>query len=325
MNKIDKENMLEAIKSLKNQINKGLELGTGVKLKNKPQEIIIAGMGGSALPGEVLKSVFIDSDLKITISKDYQIPKWANQNTLVFAISYSGNTEETVSAFENAIKNNCEIVVIASGGKLEELAKENDTKLIKVPTGLQPRAAIGYLFFILLKVLQENNLVPDLTKEIAETKTALDLEKHQVKAKEIAEKLIDKIPIIYTSENLAAVGYKWKISFNENAKAHAFCNVYPEMNHNEINAYVNIKGDFHVLILTNNTDHPQNQKRMQITKALYEKQGVPVTEIPIQGNSLLEKIFAGIMLGDLVAYFLAIKYKTDPTPVKMVEDLKNQL
>ncbi len=325
---VDKEDMLGSIATIRKQIKEGLKLASDVKVLDEVNEIILAGMGGSALPGEILKSLFSGSKLKITLVKNYKIPDWANSKTLFFAVSYSGNTEETISAYREAMRKSCRIVALASGGKLKELAEKQKVQFIKLPhpfDGFQPRAAVGYMFFAILGVLMNSRIIPDMSKDIDKLDTALRAEKYAEKAQDLAEMLADKIPIIYTSEKLAAAGYKWKIAFNENAKTHAFFNVYPEMNHNEINAYVNIKGKFHVIMLSNDDDHKQIRKRMKITKELYKKKGVDVTELAVKGDSLLAKLFSAIVIGDLVSYFVAIKEKTDPTPVKMVEDLKKQL
>ncbi len=325
---VDKEDMLGSIATIRKQIKEGLKLASDVKVLDEVNEIILAGMGGSALPGEILKSLFAGSKLKITLVKNYKIPDWANSKTLFFAVSYSGNTEETISAYREALRKSCKIVALASGGKLKELAEKQDVQFIKLPhpfDGFQPRAAIGYMFFAILGVLMNSRIVPNMSKDIDKLDTALRAEKYAEKAQDLAEMLADKIPIIYTSEKLAAAGYKWKIAFNENAKTHAFFNVYPEMNHNEINAYVNLNGKFHVIMLSNDDDHKQIRKRMKITKELYKKMGVDVTELAVKGDSLLAKLFSAIVIGDLVSYFVAIKEKTDPTPVKMVEDLKKQL
>ncbi|MBN2111966.1 bifunctional phosphoglucose/phosphomannose isomerase [Candidatus Woesearchaeota archaeon] len=325
---VDKFNMIGSIATLQKQVSEGLKLAEGVRVLDEINDIVISGMGGSCLQGEILKSLFSGSKLKITLSRDYKIPEWANKRTLVFAVSYSGNTEESISSFRDAVKKSCQIVAMASGGKLEELAKKNKVQFIKLPKpfeGFQPRAGIGYLFFATLGVLMNSRIVPDMTRDIEKTVKALRDVKYKDNAMDLAEQLEGKIPIIYTSEKLAGAGYKWKIAFNENAKTHAFFNVYPEQNHNEINAFVNIKGDFHVIMLSNDDDHKQVRKRMKITKELYKKKGVNVTEIAVTGDSLLTKLFSAMMIGDLVAYFLAIKYKTDPTPVEMVENLKKEL
>lgn len=325
---VDKEDMLGSIATLRKQIKEGLKLASETRFLDEIDDIIVAGMGGSALPGEVLKSLFIDSKLRIKVVKNYKLPAWAGRKTLVFSVSYSGNTEETISAYRDAMKKSCRIVALASGGKLKELAEKQKTQFIKLPhpfEGFQPRAGIGYMFFAILGVLMNSRIVPDMSKEIEKLDNALKAEKYTEKAQELAEEAAGKIPIIYTSEKLAGAGYKWKIAFNENAKMHAFSNVYPEMNHNEINAYVNINGKYHVIMLSNDDDHPQIRKRMRITKELYRKKGVDVTEIAVKGDSLLAKLFSAIVIGDLVSYFTAVMEKTDPTPVKMVEDLKKQL
>lgn len=325
---VDKSNMFGSIATLQKQVKEGIKLASEIRVLDEVDDIIISGMGGSCLQGEILKSLFSDSKLRITLSKDYKIPEWANKRTLVFAVSYSGNTEEAISSYRDAMKKSCQIVAMASGGKLKELAEKQKIPFIKLPKpfeGFQPRAAIGYLFFATLGVLMNSRIIPDMTRDIEKTEKALRELKYKDNAMDLAEQIAGKIPIIYTSKKLAGAGYKWKISFNENAKTHAFFNVYPEQNHNEVNAYVNLKGDYHVILLSNDDDNKQVRKRMRITKELYKKHGVNVTEIAITGDSLLTKLFSAMMIGDLTAYFLAIKYKTDPTPVDMVENLKKQL
>jgi glucose/mannose-6-phosphate isomerase len=325
---IDKEDMLGSIATLQKQVKEGLKLASDIRVLDEIDDIIVAGMGGSALPGEVLKSLLIDSKIRVTVSKDYKLPEWAGKKTLVFAVSYSGNTEESIASYRDAMKKSCQIVAMASGGKLEELAKKQKVSFIKLPhpfKGFQPRAGIGFMFFAILGVLMNSRIVPDMKNDIEKTEKALDAAKYRENAMDLAEQIEGKIPLIYTSEKLAGAGYKWKIAFNENAKTHAFFNVYPEQNHNEINAYENIDGKFQVIFLSNDTDHIQVKKRMKITKELYKKKGVDVTEIAIKGDSMLTKLFTAVMIGDLVAYYLAMKYKTDPTPVPMVEDLKKKL
>jgi glucose/mannose-6-phosphate isomerase len=325
---VDEEDMLGSIKTLREQVSKGLKLAENIRIVEDIDNIIVAGMGGSSLAGEVLKSLFYGTKLKVSIVKDYALPEWASSKTLVFAVSYSGNTEETIAAYRTALRKSCRIVAMSAGGKLRDLAEKQKVTFIELPKPFkefQPRAAIGYIFFAILGVLMNSKIVPDMSRDIAKLDRALQAEKYMNKAEDLAELLVDKIPIIYTSEKLAAAGYKWKIAFNENAKTHAFFNVYPEANHNEINAYVNVKGNFHVIMLSNDDDHQQIRKRMKITKELYKKRGVAVTELAIKGDSLLTKLFSAALIGDLVAFYLAVKYKTDPTPVKMVEDLKKQL
>lgn len=325
---IDRSDMHGSIASVHKQVHEGLKLAEGIKVIGEFDDIIITGMGGSALPGLVLQNVLIDSKVKIHINRDYSLPEWAGKRTLVFAISFSGNTEETLSSYQDARKKGCKTIAIASGGKLKEMASSHNTPFIKIPKPFemfQPRAGIGYLFFSILAVLMNSHVIRGLDYDIDKTVKTLMNEKIDEEAQQIAEKLVDKVPVIYASERLSSAAYKWKIAFNENAKTPAFCNVFPELNHNEMNGYINHRGPLFVIMLSNDDDHPQVRKRMKITKELIKKQGVPVLELAMKGDSLMTKIFSAIMLGDFTAYYLALKYGTDPTPVQMVEDLKKML
>ncbi len=327
-NSVDKEDMRGSIAGLYKQVRDGLKLAEGVKVLGEFDDIIVAGMGGSGLPGRILHNVLIDTKTRVTTINDYKLPEWANTKTLVFAVSYSGNTEETISAYQFARKKGCRVVAIASGGKLKEIARKQDVTFIKMPhpfEQFQPRAGVGYMFFAILGVLINSHIVKGMKEDIEKTIKALMDSRIEGQAEEIAEKLVDKLPIIYTSERLAAAGYKWKIAFNENAKTPAFCNVFPEMNHNEMNGYVNHKGPLFVIMLSSDDDPVQVKKRMKITKELIKKQGIPVMELRMKGDSLMTKIFSAILLGDFTAYHLALKYEIDPTPVDMVEHLKKML
>ncbi len=325
---IDKSDMHGSIAGLHKQVREGLRLADGIKILGDVDNIIISGMGGSALPGLVLQNVLADTKLKVHVSRDYKLPEWANNKTLVFAVSYSGNTEEAISSYQDARKKSCKVVVLASGGKLKEIAKKQKVEFIKVPhpfEGFQPRAGIGYMFFAILGVLINSHIVKGIDEDIEKTINALHSDEIDSQAQEIAEKLFEKIPIIYTSERLSSAGYKWKIAFNENSKTPAFCNVFPEMNHNEMNGYVNHQGPLFVIMISNDNDHSQVKKRMKITKELIKKQGIPVMELRMKGDSIMTKLFTAILLGDFTAYYLALKYEIDPTPVEMVEHLKKML
>ena len=325
---IDKEHMIDSILSLHTQVKEGLNLAKDIRIKGKFEHVIVAGMGGSALPGLVLQNVVAPTTLKVTVVRDYELPTWADKNTLVFAVSYSGNTEEAVSAYRDALKKGCAVVALSSGGKLKELARRQKIAWIEIPKpspGFQPRAAIGYLFFCILGVLINGSFLPKMDNEIETTIRALQNTKLEEKAKDLADNLTNRIPVIYTSEKLSSAGYKWKIAFNENAKTNAYANVFSELNHNEMNGYPNAQGKLHVIFITNDDDHPRIRKRMSITKELIKKQGFPVTEIALKGRSLMTKLFSAILIGDLTAYHVALNYKTDPTPVKLIEAFKKML
>ena len=230
--------------------------------------------------------------------------------------------------YRDALKKGCTVIALSSGGKLQKLARDRKIPYIHLPKpyeGFQPRAAIGYMFFAILGVLINARLLPPMNQEIEQTIKTLQNTKLEEKAQDLAEQLVGKVPLIYTSGRLFAAGYKWKIAFNENGKTNAYFNVFPELNHNEMNGFPNAQGKLFVIMITNDDDHPRIKKRMHIMKQLLKKQKIPIMEIALKGRSLLTKVFTAILIGDLTAYYVAINYKTDPTPVHIIETFKKML
>jgi glucose/mannose-6-phosphate isomerase len=314
--------MLEAFP---NQIKDGWELGADMKFSDVTR-IVISGMGGSALSGEILRSYLHDTlKIPLEVNKDYHLPKYIDENTLVIVSSYSGDTEETVEAFKDANRRSCKILVISAGGRLGEMAKQFRKPFAKMPSGFPPRLAYGYSFFALLRILQNSGLIPNQVPEIKNLLTAIKKDVFKKKAEELAEKLDGKIPIIYSSQRLASVAYKWKIDFNENSKIHAFCNYFPELNHNEMVGYTKLNGDYFVLIIKDDYDDAPIKKRMEVTKHIIQQHKCPVLDLEVAGVSLLTKIFTAIYLGDWTSYFLALINNIDPTPVDVVENFKKKL
>tara|TARA_Y100000310_G_scaffold344420_2_gene457091 strand:- start:4513 stop:5511 length:999 start_codon:yes stop_codon:yes gene_type:complete len=322
---IDKDNMYQVLKDFPLQIQQGWNIAEKIKVTGKPKNIVVTGMGGSCLPGEILKSYLPDYDIPIFLNKNYFLPSYVGRDSLVFVISYSGNTEETVNALSEARKKGAQIVVIASGGKLKKIADEHKLTLVEVPSGLQPRFAYGYLFLVILRIMQNSGMIENQDEDVKKTVVVLRKDIFKERAEELAEKLIDKIPIIYSSTSLRAVSYKWKINFNENTKILAFQNVFPELNHNEMNGYTHLKGNFHVIIIKDDEDYIRTKKRMTIFKSIVKQRGVETTEIGLSGPNRLSKMISAIYIGDLVSFFLAIKYKQDPTPVQIIEEFKKKL
>jgi glucose/mannose-6-phosphate isomerase len=322
---VDKDDMYQVLNDFPLQMQKGWQLAENIKITDKVDKIIVTGMGGSCLPGEILKSYVPDLAIPIFLSRGYSLPEFVDENTLVFAISYSGNTEETVEALKDAKKKRAQIVVISSGGKVQKIAEEAEHTYIEVPSGLQPRFAYGYQFLVILRVLQNSNHVESQDDTIEKTIQTLRKDIFKERAEDLAEKLQDKIPIIYTSDSLKAVSYKWKINFNENSKIPAFSNVFPELNHNEMNGYTLINGNFHIIVIKDDDDHPRIKKRMDIFKSLVKQRGIEITEIALSGPNRLSKMISAIYIGDWVSFYLAILNKQDPTPVKMIEDFKEKL
>lgn len=324
----DKSNMRGVIIDSSSQLRKGLELAENVKIQGKFENVIICGIGGSALPVNVLNSAF-NSSVPVLAHRDYSLPKEANKNSLIICVSYSGNTEETVSALEEALQKNLKVIGIATGGKIEKICQENNVQLVKIPSGIQPRSATGYLFSALAKILAVAGVIEDASKEIIKTSDELekitqDLEKQ---AKNLAKKLAGKTPVIYSSDKFKALARIWKIKFNENSKIPAFWNYFPELNHNEMVGFSEKNGNcnFHFIIIKDKDEHARNLKRMELFSKLMIERGLEVDFVELPEGSNLFKIFSNLMLGDWASYYLALENKTDPTPVKIVEDFKKML
>ncbi|MBA3064609.1 bifunctional phosphoglucose/phosphomannose isomerase [Candidatus Woesearchaeota archaeon] len=323
-NQTDKSNMINVLESIPEQIAEAVKLAKDVKVTEPIKKIMVAGMGGSAVSGDILKA-YLKDKIDVTVNKDYFLPELAGKETLLFIVSYSGNTEETISTFRTAQRKNISMIVITTGGNLEELSKISKTPCIIIPRGFQPRAALAYLFFPMLAVLYNSHFIDNPTEDIKKTIKALKNPKFKERAQDLAERLVEKVPLIYSSERMGVVAYRWKTQFNENAKIHAFCHVFPELNHNELVGYGNIKAGYHVIIIKDDEDYVKVKKRMDITKRLISEAGINVTEMVIKGECFLTKLFSAMYLGDLTSYYLALKYGTDPTPVDVIEKLKKEL
>ena len=318
---VDSQNMLGVIKDFSKQCREALVLPKGLSVQGEVKNIVVAGMGGSAVGGDLLRSYMHDSKIPIYVSRGYKVPSFVDSGTLVFVVSYSGNTEETLSSYYDAYEKRAKIIGITSGGKL---ADECD-KVVKVPSGLQPRAALGYLFFPMLGILHNTGIAKVRNDGLNEM---LDTLKNTKQFDELGEslskKLRGKIPIIYASEALGPVAFRWKTQINENAKLPAFYNVFSEMNHNEIAGYQGMDGKFAAVLIRDKNDRKNIKIRMDICKDIMEER-MTVEEVHTQGTSLLTRIFSTVYLGDFVSYYLALWNRVDPTPVNIIENLKKRL
>ncbi len=319
---IDKEDMLAVLESFPSQCRNALSLAAGITVPKTITNVVVTGMGGSAIGGDLLRSYLMDSDLPIIVNRGYQIPKFVDSNTLVFAVSYSGNTEETLSAVAEAKKKKAHIIGITSGGKLAKQVKS----IIKVPVGFQPRAGIGYLFFPMLGVLYNSRLADVKNKDLNEMFNLLtDKDYYREEARRLASLIKNRKPIVYSSELFYPVAYRFKTQINENAKYPAFINVFPEMNHNEINAFRFMeRSKFMVFMIRDQYDHPRIKKRMNICTEIMNER-VDVEDIFTKGQSLLARMFSTIHLLDFLSYEFAIANRVDPSPVEVIELLKKQL
>lgn len=288
--------------------------------------IILCGMGGSHLAADLIKT--IKPGVDIYVHKDYSLPPYENdflQRGLLIACSYSGNTEETLSFFNSAYDKELKIAVITTGGKLLEEAKTNNIPYIQIPdTGIQPRQADGFLSMALLKMMGDEDTLAgwSLLQE------KLDPKKLQTQAEKIVEEIEDKIPVVYSSTQNLHIAYNWKITMNETAKTPAFYNVFPELNHNEMQGFdldEDKKDLFHIIFIKDSNDDEKNQKRMKITKDLYVDRGISISEIDLNDKTREEKVFNAIILADWVALILAHKNNKEAEQVPMIEEFKKKL
>lgn len=336
---LDTFNFRQMILESPDQFRAGFALAKDIRISGNFGSILISGMGGSALPGNLFRIYLNDlfrtehreeQPLTIYQNRSYTLPPEAYHDCLNFICSYSGNTEETIASFEEALAHNLPCIGLSSGGKLEMMCIDHHVPHIKLPIpnpGFQPRVGTGYFFGALFQVLINQGLVPDTTETLTRESEALKQAIFSIeKAGEaLAKKMVGKTPIIYATAQYKSVAMVWKIKMNENAKIPAFWNFFPELNHNEMVGFTNPQAKFIILMLRDNNAHPQVLKRFDVTAELMRKQGIEVEIIDMEGESVYSKVFMSIALGDFASYYLALEYGQDPTPVAMVEDLKKLL
>jgi glucose/mannose-6-phosphate isomerase len=321
--------MQKIILDFPKQFKTGLKAAERVEIKGRFDKVLICGMGGSALPGDLLK-MWIEAygiSLPLCVWRNYSLPRSANKRSLVLCLSYSGNTEEVLSSFKEARENNFPLVAITSGGKLAELCGKYGVPLAVIPGGLQPRMTLGYQFSALMKVLVNCGLIKDGLENISALEKKLKPRSLKKRGEILAKKIKGKIPIIYASHSGKELARMWKIKFNENSKTPSFSNYFPELNHNEMVGFSGEKKNknFHVFILRDSADHPRILKRMKLTAEILKERGIGVDIIEIRGKDVLFKIFSNLLLSDWVSYYLALERKIDPVPVKIVEEFKKKI
>ncbi|MGH8015666.1 MAG: bifunctional phosphoglucose/phosphomannose isomerase [Candidatus Zixiibacteriota bacterium] len=340
----DPENMYNHIFDFPEQMARAQNIGISWKINAGMfpdiRNIVLVGMGGSAIGGDLARSL-LNGKLEIPfhVCRHYKLPEFVDDETLVIASSYSGNTEETLSALDDALDRKAMIAAISTGGMMQDVCKLNGIPMATLPAGMQPRAALGFSFVPLLIFLEKVKLIPGMSDDINHTIERLKtyrqeyIEDSPVKlnpAKKLAERLQGRIVVVYSGPSLTdAVAVRWKGQICENAKTLAFANQFAEFNHNELVGWSDLTRQHSdkliVVILRDKDDHAQIKKRMDIVKPLIEDSGTEVIEVESRGTSDLERMFSLIQIGDFVSYYLAILNKQDPTPVITIEMLKAAL
>jgi glucose/mannose-6-phosphate isomerase len=297
--------------------------------------IIVSGLGGSAISADLMKN-FLGEELSVPyiVNRNYNLPKFANKNTLFIASSYSGNTEETISSLKQAISFGCKVVCITTGGEVEAIAKANNLACVKVQPGFQPRYSLGLSFFSLLKVFQTIKLISDQTKIVEQVinlwkQKGIEFSNEANLAYTFAESLVGFIPVIYSvSDSTNSVGYRFKCQVNENSKLHAFHHKIPEMNHNEIIGWESYQEKQFLAKIVNFVDvtyHPQIQKRFEILKDIFSKSGVEIISLKSNEENFKVRLLDLIYLGDWISYYLGVLRGFDPSEIDNIHTLKEKL
>jgi len=319
--------MREIIYSLPDQILETISLMPQFYPRTKVKGVLVCGMGGSGISGELLGAIY--PEVQIISNKGYSVPEYVNKDILSILISYSGNTEETLNYYKILLRHKVPRVIISSDGKL--FTKRCELK-IKIPEGLPPRGALGYLFTPLPIILYKFKLIKNNPwKELVALAEFLKKKRDDVelKAKKLAKKFVKKLPIIYSnSPSFLPVANRWRCQLNENAKVLAHINIIPEMNHNEIVGLgrpEELNPHLLIVFLNDPEAYSRNNFRVSVIKELIKDQFGDILEITPEGKDNLQRVFWTIMFGDFISYYLAVETGVDPMPVKRIDYLKKRL
>jgi glucose/mannose-6-phosphate isomerase len=341
ISKIDKSNMLGIIENFPKQLKEAKDIVNSSSLGSiyKIDNIIISGMGASSISGDIVQSLLRDKiDIPIYVNRQYDLPKWANKDTLLISQSYSGNTEETLSTFKHGCQKRCKIIGISAGGKLQEYCESREISHIKIPQGLPPRSATGYILTSSIYALKKIGLGIEIDTEIEESitvsedfinKNKKDVPEINNYSKQLAKKLLNTIPQVYGFSFYTPIARRWCSQFNENSKIICRYDEVPECNHNDIigwslNPEVSKKFSC-ILFRDEENESIYMSKRLNFMKNLFENVTENIIEIKIQGKKRLSRMIYLLCLGDFVSCYLAILRNIDPTPVDAITNLKAEL
>ena len=291
--------------------------------------LIVCGMGGSAIGGVLARAALGDRlGLPMLIFRDYELPPWTSPDRAILCSSYSGDTEETLACFDAAEAIGAHRIVATTGGALAEAARRADVPVIGLPGGLQPRHSVGYGFTVACEIAALLGAAPGMRTEIDTAAAHLEEGRDSLiaKAGEIAEQLTGSVPLIYGCDVTVPVAYRWKTQINENAKQHAFDHQLPELDHNEIVGWsADGPAQFAAVFLTDSDQHPRQRERAELTAKLIEPSATAVVFAETEGETRLERLLWGVMVGDLVSLHLAAHNCVDPGPIEMIDRLKQEL
>ena len=323
--------MKTLVEGFPKQLQEAIDIAhsANLTLKHHIQNIVVTGLGGSGIGGTILSElVQSECTIPIIVNKDYFLPEFVNSNSLVIISSYSGNTEETLSAMKQAINKQAQIICVTSGGKVLEVAKQHQYDTIIIPGGHPPRSCIGYSLIQLFKIVQFNGFVKtDLLKQVSDSITLLNKEHTHIKqeATTIAKSLAGKIPVIYSLGSCEGVAIRFRQQINENSKMLCWHHTFPEMNHNELVGWTERNENLAVVTFRTAYDFERTIKRYDICKPLFTKYSASVTDITAKGSTKVEQFLYLINLGDWISCYLADIKNIDAIEVNVITNLKNEL
>ena len=329
--RVDKRGIVRDLAALPDQLIRGLAIGGGLGPVAVGRRVTVVGMGGSAIAGEVLASwLAAERGLPLAVVKDSSLPPWIDEGDLIAAVSYSGNTLETLAAARAAVVRGCDLVGLSSGGTLRDLCRGRGYPFGALPTGLMPRAAFGTLFGALAGLYDANvrgevHQAADIVRELGKP-LGPPVAMAKNPAKKLAVKLRGRTPILYATPTYAPVARRWQTEMNEMAKVLAWASVLPEADHNEL---VGWDGDaaakrFAPVFLRDPAEAEDHARMMDVTRDLLKRR-TRVEEVHAKGPSLLSRMLSTVHLGDFTSVYLAVLRKVDPTPVAVIEKLKGRL
>lgn len=339
---LDRSDMLGRIEELPRQCLRAwdgaMELDLPPHYPESVRGVMILGMGGSAIGGDLLRTLVEgQSPVPIWVNRGYDLPAFVNKDTLVIGSSYSGNTEETLSAFQSAKERQALLVAITTGGKLKQEAERASIPALTIDYHAQPRAALAHSFIPLVGVLWKLGLIPDPSVQIGEAVQAMETFQEEIgpqvpagsnPAKSLAEEAHDRLTVIYGAGHLTQVARRWKTQINENGKAWSAFDEMPELNHNTVEGYshpAELGKRIMVVFLQSSLNHPSVLQRFEVTGRILERKGIVHRVIRARGESPLAQMMTSILFGDYVSYYLAMLYQLDPTPVETITCLKEEL
>jgi glucose/mannose-6-phosphate isomerase len=328
---VDSGSQLDDVLALPDQLRDALwRVDSAGLADGEATGLAVCGMGGSGVGGLLARAAFGDElSLPLLVVRDYELAPWTPPSHAVLCVSYSGETEETLACFEAADAVGARRIVATTGGSLAEAARAADVPVIGIPSGLQPRAAVGYMFTIAAEVAAVVGVAPGLRTHIDSSAAHLESGRDALidRAAAIAEQIYGTVPAIYGCDLTAPIAYRWKTQVNENAKQHAFVHELPELDHNEIVGWTNPQegARFAAVFLDDCDLHPRARQRIELTRELVEPAAVSTHVVQTRGESRTERVLSLVLLGDLVSIYLAVLRGVDPTPVAVIEDFKARL